>query len=143
MTTLFRKEYKGTANKDENLKLLCDIRHQYTNYDKLAMFYSVYPEKRSALNGVIAELIKTGPDGIDKFRKRVKVIEEYVDLNRKEAKQRFLNDKIVKLRMENPQYDYALAKKIAETNLASFIRKNNKHIEKLKGVKNDGTRINK
>ena len=143
MTTIFRKEYKGTASKNDKLKLLCNIRHQYTNYDKLAMFYSVYPEKRSALNSVIAELIKTGPDGIDEFRKKVKVIEEYVNLNRKAAKQRFLNDKIVKLRMENPQYDYALAKKIAETNLASFIRKNNKHIEKLKGVQNDDTTIDR
>lgn len=141
---MYRKEYKGTATKDDQLKLLCDIRHQYTKYDKLAHFYNIYPEKRSQLNKAIHNLIEVGPDGIDAFRKKVKKLEDYVNLNMKRAKERFINESIVKLRVEHPEYNYSLAQKCAETILADHIRKNNKQIIKLKskGVKDDNTRCN-
>lgn len=139
VTTVFRKEYKGTAKKDEQLKLLCDIRHQHTHYDKLAHFYSVYPEKRSQLNKTIHDLIEDGPDGIERFRKRVKKLEDYVNLNMKAAKERFINNMIVKIRLEHPEYSHSLAKKCAETVLADHIRKNNEHIVKLKEYANDYT----
>ena len=132
MSTLYRKEFKGTTKKDDKLKLLCDIRHQHTKYDKLAHFYSVYPEKRSQLNKAIHNLIEVGPDGIERFRKRVKKLEDYVNLNMKSAKERFINENIVRLRVEHPEYSYSLAQKCAETILADHIRKNNEHIIKLK-----------
>lgn len=132
MSTLYRKEYKGSTYRDEKLKLLCDIRHQYTNYDKLSTFYSIYPEKRTALNVAIGNLIKKGPDGITKFRNEVNKIEEYVDLNKKKAKERFVNEYIVKLRTENPQLDYSYAQERARVKLADIIRKNNKRIENHK-----------
>ncbi|MDT3387470.1 MAG: hypothetical protein LIR46_06895 [Bacteroidota bacterium] len=141
MITRLRKEYKGSTAKDERLKLLCDIRHQHTRYDKLAHFYSIYPEKRSQLNKTIHDLIEAGPDGIDNFRKRVKKLEDYVNLNMKKAKERFLNEKIVKIRVEHPEYSYSLAEKCAETVLADHIRKNNEHIVKLKEYRNDDTRL--
>lgn len=134
-----RREFKGQANNNESLRLLCKIRHEHTNYNKLTIFYKLYPKKRSELNSAINKLIKVGPDGIDEFKKKVKSIEDYVNLNRKESKKRFIQERIIKLKQENPTFMDSLTKKCAEAMLAKYIRKNNNYINKIKECNNDNT----
>ena len=129
---LKRKQLIGSANKDEHLRLLCQIRHEFTNYEKLILFYNTYPKKRKELNGVIARLIKEGPDYISEFKRKVKSIENYIDLNKKEAKQRFLKEEEERLRITSgdPGATKKILKEWAQNNLNEIIRLNNKHIER-------------
>lgn len=135
-----RKEFKGQTEYDEHLKLLCQIRHEYTNYEKLMVFYHLYPGKRSELNGVINKLIEVGPEGIQKFREKVKKIEDYVNLNRKKTKKRFIKEQTIRIKEQYPNYSNSIVKKCAETMLSQYIRENNEQINYNKGVNNDNTR---
>lgn len=140
----YRKQFKGQTETDEHLKLLCHIRHEYTNYDKLMGYYNLYIDKRTELNTAITKLIRRGPDGIDSFRKKVKAIEEYVDITKKKAKQRFINEQIVRIRLENPDYTVAFAKKCAKSMLANYIKENNLCNSKRNKIKeNDHGESNK
>lgn len=137
-----RKDFKGQTKTDEHLRLLCQIRHECTNYEKLMVFYNMYPNKRSELNKAIDQLIKVGPEGIEHFRQKVKHIEDYVNLNRKKSQKRFLKEQSLRIKEQYPNYSNCIVKKCAETMLSQYIRENNEQIIYIKGVQNDDTRLN-
>ena len=132
---LRRKALKGSTEIDENLKLLCEIRHKFTNYEKLAVFYNLFPSKRSELNRAINTLINVGPDGITQFKEKVKKLEEYVNLNNKKAKKRFLEKEEQRIRKANPDCMDSIIKEYAKNNLNGYIRLNNQYIEKKRKQK--------
>lgn len=137
-----RRDFKGQSQTDEHLRLLCHIRHEYTNYEKLAVFYKIYPKRRSELNAEINRLIKEGPDGIERFRKRVKFIENQINLNLKDVKKRFIEEEMKRIKEKYPHYMDSTIKKCAETVAARYIRENNEYITKTKRIRDDNTRIN-
>lgn len=124
--------YKGSAEHDERLKLLCEIRHNHTNYPKLTIFYCLYPNKRLELNRLISKLINTGPDYVPTFRRKVKKIEEYINLNSKEGKERFLIKEKKNLIKEYPDLTPKELNEWALINRSKLIRANNKYIQNLK-----------
>lgn len=126
-----------TAN-DETLKLLCEIRHQFTNYEKLIVFYNTYPKKRTELNSNIRKLIERGPDYIEKFKDKVKSLEDYVNLNKKESKKRFLKEEEERLHKANPECMSKNIKEWAQNNLNQIIRLNNEYrFNKKRSSSND------
>lgn len=68
------------------------IRHEFTRYDKLCSFYSVYPYARKKLNRTIGKLIGEKIT-IDEFHKIVRGIEAEVDLTRKDNQRRYLKQR--------------------------------------------------
>lgn len=135
--TIQKSALKGCSKNDPHLKLLCEIRHSFTNYDKLTLFYAMCPEKRTALNRVISNLIKNGPDYIETFKEKVKKIECAVDLNKKEAKKKFLIKEEQRLCEANPERKKTDIKKLALLNLNNIIRSNNQYIRKHKTINNE------
>lgn len=131
-----RKQLKGAAANDEKLKLLCEIRHQFTNYEKLIVFYNTYPRKRSELNHNIKKLIENGPDYVEVFREKVKKIEDYVNLNKKDAKKRFLQEEETRLRQANPECMERNIKEWALNNLSQVIRLNNSYRQRKRSLQN-------
>ncbi|MCR5610062.1 MAG: hypothetical protein K6G26_13470 [Lachnospiraceae bacterium] len=134
---LRRRELKGTSKNNEQLRLICQIRHEFTNYDKLVTFYDIYPNRRKELNGIIRKLIDEGPDYVETFRKKVKHIEEVVNLNRKEAKKKFLAQEEQRLRECNPLCKEKNIKEWALNNLNKIIRINNTYIQNKRSIEND------
>lgn len=125
MTVLRRSDLRGSSKTNEHIKLICDIRHQHTNYEKLVVFYNMYPDKRSELNREISKLIKEGPEGIIEFRENVKQIEDWVNLNIKKSQKRFIDEEINRLQEYHPHYSKSKLKNIAQDKLAMYIRRNN------------------
>lgn len=132
MTRFERMSHKGSSKDNERIKLICDIRHQHTNYDRLVVFYSLYPRRRAELNSKIGKLIETGPEGILEFREDVKHIENWVNLNVKDSQKRFIEEQVYKLKETHPTYSNTTLKKLAKEKLAHYIRRNNEAIAKLK-----------
>lgn len=133
MTKFERMKHKGSSKKNERLKLICEIRHQHTNYDKLTVFYALYPQYRSELNSQIGKLIDNGPEGILEFRENVKSIESWVNLNIKGSQKRFIDEQIQTLKEKNPSYSNSTLKRMAQDKLDFYLKRNNEHTIRTKG----------
>lgn len=96
------------------------IRHEFTNYDKLAVFYHVLPHYRTQLNGIISALIKNKMS-IPEFREKVKQIENLVNLNLKKNQKSYIRTFSRKFR-EMGYYTDDTAKQLAKTNLGSVLK---------------------
>ena len=105
----------------EMLPFVTEIRHRFTNYDRLVTFYQYYRHKRSILNGVIYALIKEEID-IPTFKERVAKIEAYVDLTKKENQKRFLKTEQERLNKQSiQQLSPKTLKQFAKNNLSSML----------------------
>lgn len=133
MTKFERMKYKGSSKDNERLKLICEIRHKHTNYDKLTVFYFLYPQYRSELNSQISKLIDNGPEGILEFRENIKSIENWVNLNIKESQKRFITEQMQSLKEKNPNYSNSTLKRMAQDKLEFYLKRNNEHTIKIKG----------
>lgn len=132
-----RHKLKGTSKNDENIKLICDIRHQFTNYEKLVYFYSVFPKRRKELNSYIGKLIREGPDAIEAFKQKVKKLEKKVNLNEKEGKEAFLKQEEKRLKREYPDLTQKQLKEWALASRSQIIRLNNDYINRTRSRKNE------
>lgn len=103
------------------LPFVTQIRHEFTNYDKLIPFYQYYGKQRTILNGIIFALIK-GEIDIPTFKERVTEIENYVDLTKKRNQKRFLKTEQERLKNKalQPISEKDL-KKFAKNNLSSIL----------------------
>lgn len=70
-------------------RVICQIRHEFTNYDRLSAFYHVQRELRTQLNRVIG-LLRLDRITIEEFRSKVRDIEQRVDLTRKPNQKRYI-----------------------------------------------------
>lgn len=97
-----------------------EIRHEHTNYDRLAAYYNAQKKYRTKLNQTIMKLIN-GQITIPEFRERVAVIEASVDLTRKPNQKRFIKWRRDSM-LHTGHYTTAQANAIAKNNLASTIK---------------------
>lgn len=132
-----RHSLKGTSKNNEDLKLICDIRHQFTNYEKLVYFYSVFPKRRKELNSYIGKLIREGPDAIEDFKQKIKKLERKVNLNGKEGKEAFLKQEEKRLKREYPDLTPKQLREWALASRSQIIRLNNNYINKKRSRKNE------
>lgn len=102
-------------------ELVCKIRHEFTNYDRLSSFYHVWRKYRSALNRVITMLINEQID-IPEFRERVAQIESKVDLTRPKNQKKYLKQRRDAMCRAPHTYTIDAANRIAKSNLASILQ---------------------
>lgn len=99
---------------------ITEIRHEHTNYDKLAVYYHVHPWARRKLNHLIILLIR-GTINIPMWRAQVKELEECIDLSRRKPQKMYIRAESRRFR-ELGYYTDIQAKKMAQTNLASVLK---------------------
>lgn len=103
----------------ELLPFVAQIRHEFTNYDKLTSYYAQFREERGNLNRVISDLIG-GLIDIPEFHERVKEIEERVDLTRKRNQKKYLK-KQQKLLQRQKCYTQSQIHEISKRNLQNVL----------------------
>lgn len=130
----YHAKYIKNKVKDISLgmQLVAQIRHEFTNYDKLARFYSYYRDKRSELNFTIGKLIKEIIT-IQEFHDKVDEIEAYVDLTNKSNQKRFLKEEAARLKsITFNNHTETTLKKYAKHNLNLVMH--GKAVKNIKGV---------
>lgn len=97
------------------------IRHEHTNYDKLAAFYSDFKGMRKKLNQTIGNLLMEKIT-IEEFRAKVASIERNVDIkHNKKARKNFIKHHRNML-MKTGFYTVAQANSIARHNIKALIK---------------------
>lgn len=104
----------------DRIEFIAQIRHQCTNYEKLSNFYYYYKNKRSELNSLIGMLLDNAIE-IPEFRKRVSEIENYIDLNIKSNRKRFIEEETARLRL-NVSYNDTKIKNIIKCRLSKLLK---------------------
>lgn len=105
---------------DDILATIAEIRHEHTNYNKLSVFYHVYPWARRKLNRLIQQLID-GQIAIPTFREEVKKLEDTINLHRRGPQKTYIRNESRKF-FAMGCYTHDNAKALAKTNLASILK---------------------
>lgn len=101
-------------------RTIAQIRHEHTNYNRLASFYCLMPQKRHELNRIIGSLIQ-GQIDIPEFHSQVRKLERQVDLTISSNRRRFIKkykQRIVSTKKYTPEQ----ATKIAKSKLRFAIK---------------------
>lgn len=107
--------------KEDMLYFIKKIRHEHTNYDKLAAFYSDRKDLRRKLNQVIGSLLMEKIT-IEEFRTKVASIERRVDIkHNKKARKNFIKCHRNKL-LKTGYYTLTQANAIARHNIKALIK---------------------
>lgn len=107
----------------QHLRRISRVRHEATNYDKLAVFYRrAFPELRSKLNKLCSKVL-LGKIEFDDFFAEVEKLEELVNLNFRKNRKRWFVKEIERIKNTwGVPITINNAKKIAKQNLSEILR---------------------